>query len=472
MPLDRLITHKKDIYKKTLFGLDQERDLVKITKAYMSIVGDGTGGIFSANSLDVRKDLQAFGRKELREKNFDIVLTNPPFGKDIKVVGDLVREYELADFYDKTGTTKSKRSAVRPSVLFIERCVRLLKPDSESIAGIVLPVGDLSNDEDRHIKEWIFENCFIEAVIQLPSETFQPYTGTQTCLIFLRNKAEGDQGDVFMAQVEKVGKNQRGKAIFKRDKHGTQILDSQGQNILDDDLPEVLEEYRRFKNGKSLNTKMCFSVRPNDVLKSLLPNYHNPKNQNKKINNRSISYKRLSSLCSEIYTPPRTRRVYVEEKYGIPFLSGTHITQYIPQKVKYISKTETKNLERYIVREGDIVLTRVGTMGIVKLIGEDLDGWAVSDNINIIRIEKSIVDPEYVYSVLISKFGQNTVQQVKKGSVQDYNTPKAIGNLEIPVLPEPQYSEIVNDVKKSEARRVDSVYEILKASDNLNSYLS
>lgn len=107
MPLDRLITHKKDIYKKTLFGLDQERDLVKITKAYMSIVGDGTGGIFSANSLDVRKDLQAFGRKELREKNFDIVLTNPPFGKDIKVVGDLVREYELADFYDKTGTTKS-----------------------------------------------------------------------------------------------------------------------------------------------------------------------------------------------------------------------------------------------------------------------------------------------------------------------------------------------------------------------------
>jgi len=467
---DKLMSHKKDIFKKTLFGFDQERDLVKISKAYMAIVGDGSGGIFSTNSLEDMSQWEKFGREDLRENNFDVVMTNPPFGKDIKVVGDLLQQYELSNHYDESGLIKAKRNAVRPSVLFIERCFQLTKANTGRIA-IVLPVGDLSNDEDKYIKQWILKNSTVEAVVQLPSETFQPYTGTQTCLLFLKKKQSKANYTIFMSQVEKVGKNQRGKPIFKRNDDGSLITDAEGNQILDDQLTDILEEYKYFLDKNELPiSSLSFLVESNNLKNSLLPNYHNPRNSAKRPSSLAIEYKKLDELCLDVYTPPRTKRVYVDERYGVPFLSGTHITQFIPQKLKYISKTETKDIKKYIVHEGDIVITRVGTMGIVRLIGEELDGYAVSDNINIIKVDRTKVDPEYLYSVLISKFGQNSVKQVKKGSVQDYTTPASLKNIHIPIVPDPQYSEVVKIVKTSEKKRVQSVYEILKASDSLNSY--
>ena len=156
----------------------------------------------------------------------------------------------------------------------------------------------------------------------------------------------------------------------------------------------------------------------------------------------------------------------------MPFLSGTNITQLIPQNLKYISKTETKNIDQYIVEEGDIVITRVGTMGIVKLIGKDLEGYAVSDNINIIKVNREKIDPEYLFSILNSNIGIQSVKKVSKGSVQNYNTPKAIRNMTVPIVPEPDYSEIVNNVRKAEEERYNAVTKILKADDIFNSYLN
>ena len=467
---EKLNSHKKDIYKKTLFGLDQERDLVKISKAYMAIVGDGSGGIFSTNSLEDSNEWKVFGRSDLKEGNFDLVMTNPPFGKDIKVVGALLDHYDLSKFYDKGGKSRVKRNAVRPSVLFLERCYQLAKSNTGRIA-IVLPVGDLSNDEDRHVKEWILSNATVEAVVQLPSETFQPYTGTQTCLLFLKKKMHAGKYNVFMSQVETVGKNQRGKPIFKRNDDGSLIEDKDGKHILDDQLVDVIADYENFLSGKKKTSKsLSFVVESSNLIHSLLPNFHNPRNSAKLPSSLTITHKKLDELTLDVYTPPRTKRVYVEKKYGVHFLSGTHITQFIPQNLKFISKTETKDVQKYVVHEGDIVTTRVGTMGIVRLIGEELDGYAVSDNINIIKVDRSKIDPEYLYSVLISAFGQNSVKKVQKGSVQNYNTPKSLKGILIPIISEPQYSEVVNNVKESEKKRVQSVYEILKASDSLNSY--
>ncbi|WP_370091300.1 hypothetical protein, partial [Winogradskyella sp.] len=110
--------------------------------------------------------------------------------------------------------------------------------------------------------------------------------------------------------------------------------------------------------------------------------------------------------------------------------------------------------------------------GIVKLIGKDLEGYAVSDNINIIKVNREKIDPEYLFSILNSNIGIQSVKKVSKGSVQNYNTPKAIRNMTVPIVPEPDYSEIVNNVRKAEEERYNAVTKILKADDIFNSYLN
>lgn len=484
LPRERLDAHKRDVYNKYFFGIDQERDLAKISKAYMSIVGDGSGGIFSENSLLPPSDWENVNRPALQLEAFDVVLTNPPFGKDIKVRGELLRQFQLAKFWQIEGDSCAPpddnarvRSAVRPSLLFLERCFRFLrKGEPAGRMGIVLPVGDLSNDEDVHVKAWLLAYSRLLALVQLPSETFQPYCGTQTCLVFLEPKVPGVNSSykVFMAQAEKVGKDKRGKLIIKRKPDGTPLVDKEGKNVLDDDLDEIWDDYSAFLKGKKLKGRLSFVVTSEKLSESLLPNYHNPKNSVliKMSKRKNIRHELMGNLCHEVYTPPRTKRVYVERKYGVPFLSGTNITQAIPQNVKYISKTQTKHLGKYIVEEGDIVVTRVGTMGIVRLIGNDLAGYAVSDNINILKVNRQQVDPEYLFVILYSQIGQQSVKRVSKGSVQHYNTPKALKALRIPILSDPEYTNIVESIRHSQDLHVASVDAVRGASTIIDSFVT
>jgi type I restriction enzyme M protein len=474
LPPEKIISHKRDLFAKYFFGIDQERDLVKITKAYMAIVGDGSGGVFSENSLEIPKNWENVNRKELKLGNFNVIITNPPFGKDIKVTGKLLEQYDLAYHWelkgDKLIKSKKIKVAVRPSILFLERCIQLLAKGGRM--GIVLPVGDISNDEDEFVKQWLFEKVKINSVIQLPAETFQPYTGTQTCIVFIENSIPTKNYSVFMAQSEKVGKNQRGKDIYKRSPDGSLIYNSDDKLELDNDLPIIYNDYQNFLKGNSQFSKLSFLVDSIKIIESLLPNYHNPKNSIilSKSARKSMQYDTIGNLTKRVYTPPRTKRVYVEPQYGTPFLSGTHITQIIPQNLKYISNTETKNINEYIVSEGDIVITRVGTMGIIRLIGKELDGYAVSDNITIIKVDHKKIDPEYLYAILYSKIGKQSVKKLAKGSVQNYNTPKAIRSIKIPILNDPEYSNIVQHIKEAEIKRYNSILETIYAENILNSF--
>ncbi|MBI4647618.1 MAG: N-6 DNA methylase [Bacteroidia bacterium] len=473
----KIITYKKDIFSKYFFGIDQERDLVKISNAYMAIVGDGSGSIFSENSLDFPKNWDSINKKEIALNNINIILTNPPFGKDIKVEGKQLEQFDLAkiwelkkDIFIKTNKSKT---AVKPSILFLERCFQFLNKKNGRI-GIVLPIGDLSNDEDANIKQWILSNTKILGIVQLPSETFQPYTGTQTCLLFLENKKDDSEYSVFMAQAGRVGKNQRGKDLYQRNSEGALIQDKYENFILDNDLVTIITDYKKYCADEKFKSNFSFIISSKELKKSLLPNFHNPKNKVliSKSKRTKIEYKPLGDLCTKIYTPPRTKRVYVEPQFGIPFLSGNHITQLIPQNVKYISKTETKQLDQFIVKEGDIVITRVGTMGIVRLIGKDIEGYAVSDNNNIIKVDINKIDPEYIYAILYSKIGKRSVKKIAKGSVQNYNTPKALKSILIPILVDPDCTDIVNNIKKSEEDRYNAVLFLTNADNIFNTYIS
>ncbi|MDB9739819.1 N-6 DNA methylase, partial [Candidatus Pelagibacter sp.] len=423
-----------------------------------SIVGDGTSGVFCENSLDDFKHWKSLAKDRVTLNSFDILFANPPFGKDIKVKGNFLKNYDLALRWSLEGKDSIKigteyKKSVRPSILFLEQCYNLLKKGGSFF--VILPVGDLSNKEDYNIHHWLVNNMNVKSIIQLPSETFQPYCGTQVCLLHAE-KTKPDNSEVFMALANKVGKNQRGKPLYKRDIYGELFLEN-GKKVIDDDLVTILEDYKNFENKTFKFSKLSFKVKKSDLKNKLLPNYHKP-NLLLDINEEKIiKYEKLEDLCIEIYTPPRTARIYVGKEFGVPFLSGSNITQYIPQNLKFISRSQTKDLNKYIVNTGDIVITRVGTMGIIRLISDDLDNYAVSDNINIIRIDKNKIDPEYIYAMLQSNFGFASLSKISKGSVQHYNDPKELKKIDIPIYQNKIYKKIVNEIKLSESNRINAI---------------
>ena len=269
---------------KMLFGFDFDPDLKKAARMNMVMAGDGHSNVYNINSLeypngskpDVPKVAEAVN-SSIRESNdkdfpfatgdnnaygkFDMIFTNPPFGAEVEVDKEIAARYEL--------------NSTAPEVLYIEACYNYLKPGGKM--AIVLPDSILGNPTMESVRIWILQHFRLLASVDLPVETFLPQVGVQASLLFLQKKTE-EEGqinyqeenyDVFMAIVEKVGKDRRGTPIYRKDEDGAELLfehlkqwltvDERGRQIvrerkvrekeIDDDLPTVSEAYKHFIEG-------------------------------------------------------------------------------------------------------------------------------------------------------------------------------------------------------------------------------
>ena len=120
----------------------------------------------------------------------------------------------------------AKASSIDQAVLFIDRCLQLLKPGGRLF--IILPDGILCNSGERYVREYIMGKkddqtgqylggkAIVKAVISLPSDTFKlSGTGAKTSVLYLQKRkarkddpakfAEEPQGDVFMAVADTLG---------------------------------------------------------------------------------------------------------------------------------------------------------------------------------------------------------------------------------------------------------------------------
>jgi type I restriction enzyme M protein len=153
--------------EQSIVGMDFNPELVKASKMNMVLNNDGSGGLFQANSLEA----PATWEPELLKRNVmgrvDILFTNPPFGSKIPVSDtSILEKYDLGHTwnYDKAADRWNKTDTVQksqpPEVLFIERCVKFLKPGTGR-AAIVLPDGILGSPGLGYVRERILRNTRI-----------------------------------------------------------------------------------------------------------------------------------------------------------------------------------------------------------------------------------------------------------------------------------------------------------------------
>lgn len=250
------LKHRKyDYANSRLFGIDFDPRLARVAKAMMLIAGDGKSNIYRVNSLDPR---EWKNRKDgllgaIEDGKFDLVMTNPPFAGNIT-------QPEILGTFDLTykgDHTKHKRvNKLTRDVLFIERCLRFLKPGGRM--AIVLPQGNLNNTNAEYIRRWAMDKARVLAVVGLHVNTFKPFTGTKTSVLFLQKLKEGEESPkdypIFLAVNEKPVKDNSGNYIYKKNPNGSPFIietkDTHGfihhKQIVDDDLDEIADGFIEF----------------------------------------------------------------------------------------------------------------------------------------------------------------------------------------------------------------------------------
>jgi len=202
-----------NLANRCIYGTDANDRMARTSKMNMIMHGDGHGGVHHHDGF--------INVNGIFEGRFDIVLTNPPFGanvepddkirkEDIEISEDLYNRYreEYGRAYIESQKrvqaaigkpitslfelTKGKQNKVKTEILFIERCLALLKPGGR--LGIVLPEGVFNNPSLAYVREFCEDRAFIRAVVSLPQETFfSSGASVKASLLFMQKFTEEEQ---------------------------------------------------------------------------------------------------------------------------------------------------------------------------------------------------------------------------------------------------------------------------------------
>ena len=193
-----------------IYGTDANPRMARTAKMNMIMHGDGHGGVHHHDGL-----LNVNG---IWDGRFDVILTNPPFGarvdKDIKIteadkftdeakIKAYVKRYgeeyltALKQVNDHIGESLLDQFGVGKmsgltEVLFIDRCLNLLKPGGR--LGIVLPEGVLNNTNLQNVREYFEGRAKILLIVSIPQDVFMAAGATvKPSLMFFKRFTEEEQ---------------------------------------------------------------------------------------------------------------------------------------------------------------------------------------------------------------------------------------------------------------------------------------
>lgn len=163
------------------------------------------------------------------ENEYDLILTNPPYvtSGSSNLKEEIQKDSDLKKYY--------KINAIGVEGLFMEWIVRALKPNGK--AFVVVPDGIFNRQNDKNLRAFLRQECFIDGIISLPLNTFFT-TNKKTyilCLTKKNNKADSQTDPVFTYIVSEIGES---RDVYRFD-------------IDQNDLNEATTLYGFFKGNKS-----------------------------------------------------------------------------------------------------------------------------------------------------------------------------------------------------------------------------
>lgn len=433
-----------------IYGIDKDNYLTRLAKIHLACMKQNTKNIFCADSLLWNEKI--LGK---RDNEYDVILTNPPFGVNIQAgTTETLSKFELAHKYKKNKDGSMEKTdlvneAVPPQVVFLEQCIRLVKENG--FIGIVVPESMVSNKKYAYVVEYILKKCLIKAVIGMPDDLFKTSgkggTHTKTCLLVLQKlvKPKCDDYDIFMAEAKWCGHDSRGREIPK------------------DDIPEIVANYNNYKKiGENKNNHLSFVVKRSNINNSVLAPraYVYTTNENSYNFEGSHILVTIGQLINEGVLEVSTGHEVGKLAYGtgnIPFVRTSDISNWeIKSDPKHLLSEEIYNslAAKQDVHEGDILMVKDGSylIGTCAMITKYDTKIVYQSHLYKIRVKdrnKYNLNKYYLLGVLSSDYlrqqiSSNTYSQDIINSLGD-----RLKNLIIPIALDPYKIKTVAKMIKS-----------------------
>lgn len=259
-----------------IYGTDANPRMARTAKMNMIMHGDCHGGVHHHDGL-----LNVNG---IWDGRFDVILTNPPFGsrvdRDIKIteadrftdeakINAYIKRYgeeyraALKQVNDHIGESILDQFGVGKlsgltEVLFIDRCLNLLKPGGRM--GIVLPEGVLNNTNLQSVREYFEGRAKILLIVSIPQEVFMAAGATvKPSLMFfkrftdeeqeqydnIKKKAYSEVQAKYQEEYDRIEKGlvKRGKeALSATEKKKLRIRKKEIEIVIDTDAKVLIKE--------------------------------------------------------------------------------------------------------------------------------------------------------------------------------------------------------------------------------------
>lgn len=232
-----------------LIGQDKVERMARLAKINLFMSGCLNHAISNGNSLAGESFISGLNGQ------VDLILTNPPFGAKFtgaELKGDVRANYPLLyDVILKNG------ASFNSEILFVDRCMSLLKPGGKLLA--ILPDSVISSSGLNSVlrTRLAYNTKFsIKAIIELPAVAFaQAGTRTKTSILYLEKNDLSHTLPVFIAKCDNLG-------FEVSTKKGATVKYDGGTN----DLPAIAEQYKERPASLIGKTVSVLLDRPSCVL--------------------------------------------------------------------------------------------------------------------------------------------------------------------------------------------------------------
>lgn len=266
---ERYPNNPKEISKWSqlhLYGIDKDSIGVKLTKAIMQVLDDGSTNCVKGDSVLTHTWPDKFPHlvsNNYENGRFTKVFTNPPFGADLKIKYSDIKRSGLS-----ITSVLPKETDVEIGLAMFNRCCDLLKTGGKLC--IVLPETYFFSPSYSFVRKWIYGRLKPKMVINIPIEAFQSFCRAKTNLyIFEKIESEDDYSDddtVIFSNPQTCGLYKNGQERYVVDEKGNRTTN------VDNEMDIVSSAYR----NNTTSTVPLIEVKLSEVIEKdvLVPQYY------------------------------------------------------------------------------------------------------------------------------------------------------------------------------------------------------
>jgi restriction endonuclease S subunit len=244
----------------------------------------------------------------------------------------------------------------------------------------------------------------------------------------------------------------------QKEKEAEELLSSIDDYVLGElgiEMPEMKE-------------KQCYAVDFSEIESRIDPYYYQPmfERLEKILKNGKYKPEKLGDFITKMHYGISIKNIYVEK--GIPLLRICNVQ---PNKIDLsevvsLDESTRKNIGSGFVNEGDILISRSGSVGISAVVPKEAEGYAFGSFMIKFCVNENI-NKEYVSIWLNNKISKLFTEREKIGAIQGNITISTIEGYKIPLPSLKQQEEIVKAVKsrmtKAEAMNKEAIVVIEQA---------